>query len=138
MQPGGQMQSNQCGGSNFLLRYFSLLFCLISFCRLSIQARFPTTHYLMGSWTLGLRTVGQGGIAPRTTSFTHHVLTSSSTQYLSAFICTGLSSSYLMSSGVTYGPIFSFWPFIPTIMIIKTHNKLILNMYNLFSKFYCR
>ena len=24
------------------------------------------------------------------------------------------------------------------IMIIKTHTKLILNMYNLFSKFYCR
>ena len=24
------------------------------------------------------------------------------------------------------------------IMIIKTHNKLILNMYNLFFKFYCR
>ena len=24
------------------------------------------------------------------------------------------------------------------IMIFKTHNKLILNMYNLFSKFYCR
>ena len=25
-----------------------------------------------------------------------------------------------------------------TIMIIKTHIKIILNMYNLFSKFYCR
>ena len=44
----------------------------------------------MGSRTLGLRTVGQGGIAPRTTSPTHHVLTSSSAQYLSpsfALVC---------------------------------------------------
>ena len=69
----------------------------------------------MGSRTLGLHTVGRGGIAPRTTSLTYHVLTSSSAQYLFAFICTGLSSSYLMSSGATYGPIFSFRPFIPTI-----------------------
>ena len=29
MQPGVQMQRIQCGGSNFLLRYFSTLFCLI-------------------------------------------------------------------------------------------------------------
>ena len=71
----------------------------------------------MGSQTLDLYTIGRGGIALQTTSPTHYVLTFSSAQYLFAFICIGLSSGYLMSSGAAHGPIFSFGPFIPTHII---------------------
>ena len=72
-------------------------------------------QYLMGGQTLGLYIVGWGGIAPQITSLAHHDLTSFSAQYLSAFVCTCLSSSYLMSSGATHGPISLSGPFIPTL-----------------------
>ena len=104
------MQSIQCGGSSFLPRYFSILYCLISFLCLSFQARLPATQYLMGGRTLGLYTVGRGGIAPRITSPAHHDLTFSSAQYLSAFIYTCLSS------GTAHGSVSLSRPFIPTIV----------------------
>ena len=69
----------------------------------------------MDGRTLGLYTVGRGGIAPQITSLAHHDLTSFSAEYLSTFVCTCLSSSYLMSSGATHGPISLSGPFISTI-----------------------
>ena len=55
------MQSIQYDGSSFLLRYFSILFCLISFWCLSFQAQLSVDLYLMGGLTLGLHIVGCRG-----------------------------------------------------------------------------
>jgi len=55
------MQNIQCGGSSFLLIYFSILFCLISFWYLSFQAQLFVDPYLMGGRTLGLHIVGCWG-----------------------------------------------------------------------------
>ena len=106
------MQSIQCGGSSFLLRYFSILFCLISFWCLSFQVQLFAAPYLIGGQTLGLHTVGRGGIAPRKALPIHHDLTFSLAQHPSAFICTFLSLDYLMSSGVANDPLFLCGPFI--------------------------
>jgi len=58
------MQSIQCGSSSFLLKYFSILFCLIFFWCLSFQARLPATQFLMGGHILGLHSISWVGIAP--------------------------------------------------------------------------
>ena len=58
---------------------------------------------------------GRGGNVPWKMSLAHHYLISSSAQYLSAFTCTSLSSSYLSSSSAAHGPIPIFGPFIPII-----------------------
>ena len=109
------MQSIQCGGSNFLLRYFPTLFYLILFWCLSLWAWWSIAQYLMGGWPPGLHPAGRGGNVPWTMSYAHHDLISSSAQYLFAFTCTSLSLSYLTFSGAAHGPIPIFGPFIPTI-----------------------
>ena len=108
------MQSIQCDGSNFLLRYFSTLFCLILLWCLSLRACLSAAQYLMGGRPPNLHPTGQGGNVPETMSSAHHDLISSSAQYLSTFTYTSLSSGYLTSSGAAHGPIPIFGPFIPT------------------------
>ena len=66
----------------------------------------------MDGQTLGLHTIGRGGIAPRKMLPVHHDLTFSLAQHPSALICSFLSSDYLMSSGVANDPLFLCGPFI--------------------------
>ena len=76
----GLVQSMQCSGSSFFLRYFSILCWLNPLWSLSFQARLPTTWYLIGGRTLGFHSIGWGRVAPRTTSSVHYDQTSSSAQ----------------------------------------------------------
>ena len=80
MLPVGLVQSIQCGGSNFFLRYFSILCWFNPFPSLSFQARLPTTRYLMGGQTLDFHSIGRERVAPQTMSFIHYAHTSSLAQ----------------------------------------------------------
>ena len=104
------MQSIQCSGSSFLLKYFPTLFCLIFLWCLSLWAWLSTGQYLMGGWPPSLHPTSRGGNVPQTMSSARHDLISSSTQYLSTFTYTSLSSGYLTSSSTTHGPIPIFRP----------------------------
>ena len=122
------MQNIQCGGDSFFPRYFSILCWFTSLWSLSSQARLPTAQYLMGGQTLGFHSVGQGSVAPRTTSYLLQ-------PYLFFNTIIYLPSLILVCPRDLWRP--RVWPmtqypypgpFIPTIIIIKIKiNSLLWN-----------